>query len=50
MAGRRPDERVRIALLHSWPDQTADALPRIISGSQEAGTVFLTVSQALEGV
>lgn len=41
-----PDQ---IALLHSWPDQAAEALPGILSRWQEAGVELLTMDQIFGG-
>jgi peptidoglycan/xylan/chitin deacetylase (PgdA/CDA1 family) len=43
-------EGARIALLHSWPDQTAAALPGILARLEQAGAEFVTVGQVLPGV
>jgi peptidoglycan/xylan/chitin deacetylase (PgdA/CDA1 family) len=40
----------RIALLHSWPDQAAEALPGILARLEQAGAEFVTVDQVLPGL
>jgi peptidoglycan/xylan/chitin deacetylase (PgdA/CDA1 family) len=39
----------QIVLLHSWPDQAAKALPRILARLADAGVEFVTVDQVLNG-
>ncbi|MGA8207681.1 MAG: polysaccharide deacetylase family protein [Candidatus Dormiibacterota bacterium] len=46
LAGEGP----RIALLHSWTDQAAEALPGILTRLEQAGTEFVTVDQVLDGI
>jgi peptidoglycan-N-acetylglucosamine deacetylase len=38
-----------IALLHTWPAPTAEALPRIIHGLSAAGARFVTVDEIADG-
>jgi len=46
----REGEGARIALLHSWPDQAAEALPGILARLEQAGAEFVTVDQVLPGL
>ncbi len=39
----------QIVLLHSWPDQAAEALPRILARLADEGVEFITVDQVLNG-
>jgi peptidoglycan/xylan/chitin deacetylase (PgdA/CDA1 family) len=40
---------VQTALLHSWPDQAAEALPRILARLADEGVEFMTVDQVRDG-
>jgi peptidoglycan-N-acetylglucosamine deacetylase len=48
--GSLAGEGTRIVLLHSWPDQAAEALPGILSRLVQAGVEFLTVDKVLDGI
>jgi len=45
VAGCLGGSGVRIALVHSWPDQTAAALPMMLDRLRRAGTEFVTVDR-----
>ena len=47
VAGAHVGQGSTIALLHSWPDSAARALPGVISRLMEAGTQFVTLEACL---